>query len=542
MKHVKKSTSANTLGASRMNKKRKRRLRIAGLDIVLTFLLLVALLWLFVIIIPMQLLPTTWIALGILVGVILLLVNLILSMIRQPMATHWLRRVFVVLFIGVFAFASYTVNTVDHAIEEVIKLPTSTNEYISILVLRESNIIDVKELNNKSIAIQKSFDTSHMSLADKHLSNLGVKYKSSSFQDYTSAVNALYDKEVSAIVMSESYRALVEESFPDFKEKTAIIEAAEIEIPVVQIVKPIDVTANSFTVLVSGIDTLGKATTRSASDVNMIVTVNPLTKHILINSIPRDAYLPNACMNNGYDKLTHTGFGGIDCTIRTIENALDIEVNYYAKITFSSVIDVIDALGGIHVNVPMDFCERPANRSWAKSNIIYVKKGPQVLTGVKSLALARHRSTLKEGDLGRAKNQQLVINAMVKKAANPEILTKVDTLIQVVSDTVQTNITKKEIYSFANTFASDLKPWTFTNHVIQGYNDWGETVGMPGMLLSIVKLTEEDVDSIKYVIKMVSSNADLSTFAYNANDIVVKEVAPEGETTGAEGADYCHLP
>ncbi len=544
MKYVKPNKKAKPIVATnskQTRKTKKRKLRIAGLDVLLSVVLLAALIYLFYILIPMEVLPATWVTLAVLVGVILLLLNLILSMIRQPMATHWVRRLVVVLLVGAFGFASYSVQKVDEAITEVMQLPTSVKEYVSIIMLRDAKLTDIRSLQGKTVGLQRTFDAEHMDIATQHLKDSGVSFKTDTFQDYASAVKALYDKDITAIVMSESYRTLVEETYEDFADKTAIVDAAEIEIPVMQIVKPIDITANSFTVFVSGIDTLGKASLRTPTDANLIVTVNPLTKHIVINSIPRDAYLPNACMGNRPDKLTHTGLQGIDCTIRTIEQALDIDINYYAKITFSSVIDAIDTLGGIDVNVPMDFCERPANRNYSKKNIVYVKKGQQTLTGAKALALARHRKTVKDGDLGRAKNQQLVVNAMIKKAASPDTLGKIDQLIQVVSDTVQTNLTKKEIYRFANAFASDLKPWTFTNHVIKGVPGWGETASIPGMELSIVNLSQDDMDTIKYVIKMATSDTDLSAFQFSTNNLVIKDIPLDGETTGAEGTDFCHL-
>ena len=522
-------------------RKRKRRLRIAGLDLLLAAVLLCSIIFLFITLFPLGILPAAWIILAVLACFSLLLLQLILARVRQPMTLHWLRRFIAVIVIGVFFFFAYSIQKMDEAMTEVLHLPVGMTEYISIITLRDAKLTDLMHLSGKTIGLQRTFDAKHMDLAAKYLNNSGLTYQTKNFQDYPTAVKALYDKQVGAIVMSESYRSLVEETYEDFAAKTTIVAAAEIEIPVVEIVKPIDITTNSFTVFVSGIDTLGKASLRSPSDANLIVTVNPLTKHIVINSIPRDAYLSNACMGNQPDKLNHTGLQGIDCTIKTIEQALNIDVNYYAKITFSSVIDVIDTLGGIDVNVPMDFCERPANRSYSKQNIIYIKKGIQTLTGAKALALARHRSTVQGGDFGRAQNQQLVVNAMIKKAASPNTVGKIDQLIQVVSDTVQTNLTKKEIYRFANTFASDLKPWTFTNHVIKGDIGWGETASMPGQELSIVNLAEEDMNSVKYIIKMAASDTDLSNFRFSANNLVIQEISIDGETAGAEGTDYCHL-
>lgn len=526
--------------SSSYKRKNKRHIRYGVIFDLLVSVVLVALFAMFLwILYPLNLLPQTWILLIALVGVIFVLGNLILTIMNTPGFVNGIRRFIIVLLCFGLGFGSFYVQKIDKAVEEVMKLPTSYKEYISIVTLRSSGIIDSDDLQNKAIAVQRSVDTDHMKLVKDELKERwGTAIKGRNYEDYYSAIQALYSGEVSAIILSESYRELVEENITDFKEKTAIIDAFEIEFPVVEIRKEIDVTSNAFTVLISGIDTLGKATIKSNSDVNMLITVNPLSKTIVMNSIPRDSYLPNACANNLPDKLTHTGMSGVDCTIETIENAFDVEINYYAKISFSSVINVINALGGIDVDVPMDFCERKANRT----GIMYVKKGFQTLTGEEALALARHRYTLVEGDLGRAKNQQLVINAIIKKAMTSDILSKIDELVAVVGETVQTNITKKEIYDFANFFVSDLSmDWTLSNHVVSGEHAWGECAAIPGMELSVVKLSEEDVDKIKYVIKSAKTDADLSDFSFSINTIEVKEVQADGETQGAEGSNKCHL-
>ncbi|MBQ9987799.1 MAG: LCP family protein [Erysipelotrichales bacterium] len=508
-------------------------------DIICSIALVAVFGYMYFVLLPLGALPKEWLILGGLVGVIVLLVNLILALLKMPTFIHILRRVIVVIICGVCVFGAFSISRLDTAMEEVIKMPTSYKEYISVITLRDSKIIDSDSLKSKYIGVQRSIDTDHMDLVvDTLESEWGSSVKKINYDDYTSAVEALYAGKISAMIISESYRELIEETYTDFKEKTAIIDAVEIENPISEIRKDIDVTKNSFTILVSGIDTLGKAAIKSPSDVNMLITVNPLSKMIVMNSIPRDSYLPNACLSYQNDKLTHTGLYGTDCTIKTIENAFDVEINYYAKISFSSVINVINELGGIEVDVPMSFCERKANRT----GIMYIDKGLQTLTGEQALALARHRYTLVEGDLGRAKNQQLVINAIIKKALSTDILSKLDGLVEVVGETVQTNITKKEIYDFASFFVSDLsKEWTLSNHVVSGSNGWGECASLPGRELSIVELSEEDVDEIKYVIKMAETDSDLSDFSFSVNSIVVKEVQTEGETSGAVGKDYCHL-
>lgn len=494
--------------------------------------------YLFYILFTLQMIPKLWLylAMTILIGIGLL--YCILALFKLPKFIHFLRHAMILLLCCVIGFASYTINNIDEELDSIIQLPTSYKEYISIVTLRETPIYSLSDLEGKQIAFQSTIDTEHMELVKQYLNSNLKKYNAVKYRDYTNAVNDLLNKKVDAIVMSENYRPLIEESYEDFTSTTSRIDAYEIDRPVTDIKKSIDVTKNSFTVFVSGIDTLGKASLNSQSDVNMIVSVNPLSKTISMITIPRDSYLPNACIGYGNDKLTNTGAMGIDCTTRTIENAFDVEVNYYVKVSFSSIIQAVNALGGLEVNVPYSFCERKANRV----DIIYVKKGLQTLNGEQALALARNRKNASGGDVGRGKNQQMLVNAAIRKFASSDILTTTEKLLQVVNDTVQTNLTKQEIYAFINSFASDLGSWAIYNHSAGGKVGWGECASMPGRELSIITLEEEEeMTKIKYLLKNTLTDSDLSEFSFTINDIAIEEVEMEGETQGSTGGDFCWI-
>lgn len=525
-------------------KKRKKQSKLPRfIDLGILLLLIVAFSYCMIKVSSLGLLPILYMVLLCLVCVVICLIFAILALIRQGNAVRIIKDIIAICLVIGSVVVTSSVNMVDNAIDDVLKMPESYDEYVTIVVRKDSGITSVEQLVDKRIAVQRSIDTEHMELAMQELSKLGMNEDENFYfyEDYSSAIKNLYDGYMSAMVVSENYREIIEENYEDFNELTSRIEAYVVTIPVTTIEKNIDVTSNAFTVMVSGIDTIGKPTLRENSDSNMLLVVNPLAKTITMLSIPRDSLMPNACLSYKDDKLTHTGRLGIDCTIRTLENYFDITIDYYARISFSSVIDVVNTLGGIEVNVPMDFCERPANRSYAKKDIIYVKKGFQTLNGEQALALARHRKTVKNGDVGRAYNQQLVVNAMIKKVLQPSSYSKIDDLIQVVGDTVQTNFTKKEIYSFVNSFIENPTEWTISNNVIAGKTGVSETATLPGIELSIINLSDEEVNKVKYIIKNAQS-MDLSDISFNINDLeTAEEVSSEGETEGAGGSDSCHL-
>ena len=150
-------------------------------------------------------------------------------------------------------------------------------------------------------------------------------------------------------------RGMFEDNHADFNLRTRVVKQYTYKIESKDISKNVNVTTKPFNIYITGIDTYGSISTKSRSDVYMIVSVNPKTHQILMTGIPRDFYVPQTCQNNQLDKLTHTGIFGVDCTINTMENFMDIDLNYYARVNFSSVVDIVDALGGITVNSPFAF-------------------------------------------------------------------------------------------------------------------------------------------------------------------------------------------
>ena len=123
---------------------------------------------------------------------------------------------------------------------------------------------------------------------------------------------------------------------------------------------------------------MGSPDQQTRTDTNLILIVNPVAKHIDMVSLPRDGYIPNPALNNMNDKLTHTGNDGIENSVAAIENFFQIPIDYYARIGFNSLIQIIDAIGGIDVDVEIDFCEQDENRSFKKDDLVCLKKGNNI--------------------------------------------------------------------------------------------------------------------------------------------------------------------
>ncbi|MEG0977584.1 MAG: LCP family protein, partial [Bacilli bacterium] len=201
--------------------------------------------------------------------------------------------------------------------------------------------------------------------------------------------------------------------------------------------KDVNVTKDSFNIYISGIDTYGAITKTSRSDVNIVATVNPNTNEILLTSIPRDYYvtLPSFLEK---DKLTHAGIYGIDESVGAIENLLDIKINYYVKVNFTSLIKIVDTLDGITVNSKYDFTSEDGYK---------YKKGINNLNGEEALAYARSRHSYIGGDLDRVRHQQQIVEAVGKKIVSFDSVSKFQDILSAISNNISTNMETPKILS-----------------------------------------------------------------------------------------------
>lgn len=222
----------------------------------------------------------------------------------------------------------------------------------------------------------------------------------------------------------------------------------------------IDVTKDPFNICISGIDMWGSIDQVSRSDVNMIVTVNPQTHEILLSSVPRDSYVVLHSFQE-LDKLTHSGVYGIDETVTTLEDWLDIDINRYVRVDFSMLVDIVNAIGGVDVYSDYEF----------KSSISHwkYKKGWNYLTGKKALYFARERHAFEDEDQQRIKNQQKVMEACIKKMTSSKtLLTKYTDILKAVDGEMETDISEKEMAALVRMQLNDMPKWTIKKQSVQG--------------------------------------------------------------------------
>jgi len=291
-------------------------------------------------------------------------------------------------------------------------------------------------------------------------------------------------------MIEDSMKNILEEESSDKMNLMREIYEFTIKIKVDTTLKEVNVTDESFAIYVSGIDTYGQISSVSRSDVNIVMVVNPTTKQILLISIPRDYYVQLHGTTGAKDKLTHAGIYGIDMSIKTIEDLLETDINYYIKVNFTSVIDIVDSLGGLDVYSDYSFI------SYSGFNF---KAGYNSVNGEQALDFVRTRKAFVDGDRQRGKNQQALIDAIIKKATDKSIITKYNSLLSAIDGKYQTNLSTKKITSLIKMQLEDMTSWNVSSYSLTGIDSNNYTYTYNQLLY----VMEPDKQSVKEAIALV---------------------------------------
>lgn len=228
----------------------------------------------------------------------------------------------------------------------------------------------------------------------------------------------------------------------------------------------INVAGDPFNVYITGIDqwTKERGYDLERSDVNMIVTVSPVTRKIMLTSIPRDAYIV-LHRTGTMDKLTHTGVYGVDETLSSVSDWLGLDFNYYVKMNFDACVKIVDAIGGIDVDSPKAFT------SSEKSKYKY-KKGINHLDGKAALYYARERKAFDGEDQLRVRNQLQVMEAVIKKVtSSTTLLTSYGDIMATLGDEMETNMPTSDIQKLVKAQLSDMRQWDIKTQRMTGTYD-----------------------------------------------------------------------
>lgn len=378
-------------------------------------------------------------------------------------------------------------------------------ENYSVIVLK-NRYENIKELENKTIDYYTN-ENSNIEDALKELEKI-VDVKKEDETDNEKMIEKLLSEETDAIIIEQSQKKILEENESNFDDETKVIYTIQIKVKKETSSKQVNVRKTPFNVYISGIDTYGSIESVSRSDVNIVASINPATHQILLTTIPRDYYVELSNTDNEYDKLTHAGIYGIETSIESIENLLDIDINYYVKVNFSSVENIVNALNGVDVYSEYSFIGYEGTQ---------FNEGYNTVNGFQALDFARTRKTVPGGDRTRGINQQALIHAILNKAMKKEIITKYTSILNSIEGTFETNMATEEMTTLIKQQLKEMEKWNITSISLEGYDGYGYTYSYPWQELYVMFPDEDSVENAKQKIEAVK-NGEILESSYIEND------------------------
>jgi len=430
--------------------------------------------------------------------VVLLLIWVLVFLSQVKWKGHAFGKFVSMLMTIILSVGTFYIYKTDSAILNVIENGNVTITGMVVVVLKDDPAKTIKDAAGYKFGIQETLSSVDTEKAIKEINTkVGGTIKTTPYSGFDDQVKALYSGEVKAIIYNSAFDATIKESFTDYEGKVRVLDS--IALTEKTTTEPA-VRANSaivkepFNIFISGIDVFGSISQTSRSDVNIIATINPETKQILLTTTPRDYYvkLPGVS-GKKFDKLTHAGIYGIQTSKDTLSAIYDIKIENYVRVNFTSFIDIIDALGGVSVYSAQKFSAFGQD---------YVK-GYNEMDGKKALTFARERHSFADGDFQRGRNQLEVIKAIIKKLSSSALLTNYAGFMDTLSGSIQTDLTSSEIRSLVKMQTSDNATWNIQTISALGTPAMRYCFSYSGSKLSVDLPDEDSVKLIKDYMKQV---------------------------------------
>ena len=457
------------------NKKQSNLGRVFG--VIFSIVMIAVTMYLLFNIIKLNVLPTK---LLFLITIVFVLLDLIFILLLCFATKGVVSKIICIIFALAISLGSclggYYMSKTGGLLSNMTNIAKHSKNTVSVVVKESSDMKKKTDLAGRSVGTLANINTVGSKKILRELTHSGISMEQKEFGSLTEMLESFYNGEVDSIVISESSRSQITdmEAYANFDNNTRVVYQTSYKVENTDKAKAVsNITNTPFNVLISGSDTRGGFDENGRSDVIMVATVNPKTGTILLTSVPRDFYVTTACdaadgcQQGALDKITHTGIHGTNTTKRTVEQLLGIEINYTFKVGFDTVTDIVDAVGGIDVNVEPGY----ACNDFLNLSGFSVHEGVNHLNGEQALAYARERYAYSEGDRQRTKNQQQVLMGIVDKVTSPAIVTNYAQIMDSMSNTFSTTMSNDEISSLIKYQLNKNPKWKMEQYMVNGTGD-----------------------------------------------------------------------
>jgi polyisoprenyl-teichoic acid--peptidoglycan teichoic acid transferase len=353
--------------------------------------------------------------------------------------------VFFIIFSTVTAFV---INRVNQGVDNIIVNPVQTETVFGAFITYKSpNIQELEDINGKKFGIISSTEfLQGNSLAKEQLEKNNISVDFVEYGNYNDLYLGLLAGEVDVAAMPDDFYRLfiVNEGYEEYLDETVIIYDYQAKVDITSVSDTdFDVTKTPFTVLIMGND-------GSLSDTLIVATFNPYTFKATLTSIARDSYVPIACYTDqASDKITHARVISRQCTIDTVQNLLDIKIDFFAEVNFTGVVEIVDAMGGLFIDSPITFVGQSSDPERGHFTV-WVPAGKNYLSGEQTLAFARERKLMPGGDYQRQLNQQQVIKQLLNQMLATKDVNVLLNVLDAASSNIKTNMSLKQMMSLFN--------------------------------------------------------------------------------------------
>ena len=331
-----------------------------------------------------------------------------------------------------------------------------------LVVMSDNEAEDIKDIKDYTIGILKDKKSPDGYIIPQEMideNKLQDDNEIKKYGDYSSMLVDLYAGEVDAIFITDNYVDMFSNvtGYENVKTDTKIIlskskKMKKSDTSEQELSSSGKSLTEPFTMLLMGIDSTDEVLEKNAianGDTLILITFNPKTLNATMISIPRDSYVPIACWSDkAENKITHAAGYGTDCMMQTIEDYFGVNIDYYAKINFKGLVKLVNAVGGVEVNVDADqtLCTDDSSRGGQ----VCIEPGLQTLNGEQALVYARNRKQLANGDFGRGLHQQEIVMALIDKIKDIDKVSTFTKILDTISNSMDTNLTTKQLLSFYN--------------------------------------------------------------------------------------------
>lgn len=459
-------------------KKDKKQNKVGKVfGIMFSILLVAATMYLLFNVIKLNVLPTKLLFLMTIVFVLLdLIFILLLCFATKGVVSKIICIIFTVAISLGSCLGGYYLSKTGGLLSNITNVAKHSKNTVSVIVKQSSDMKNKNDLAGHSVGTLANINTQGSKKILKELNKSGIQMEKREYGSLTEMLESFYNGEVDSIVINESSRSQITDidAYKDFDNNTRVVYQTSYKVQNTDKANAVsNITTTPFNVLISGSDTRGGYDENGRSDVIMVATVNPKTGTILLTSVPRDFYVETACdaadgcQQGALDKITHTGVHGTNTTKRTVEKLLGIEINYTFKVGFDTVTDIVDAVGGIDVNVEPGYeCS-----NFLHAPGLSVHAGVNHLNGEQALGYARERYAYSEGDRQRTKNQQQVLMGIVDKVTSPAIVTNYAQIMDSMANTFSTTMSNDEISSLIKYQLNKNPKWKMEQYMVNGTGD-----------------------------------------------------------------------